>query len=801
MNQSDEREREIRELRERLSRLSEASLRVNESLDFDAVLQGVLDSARSLTGARYGVMTLLDDSGDLQDHLSSGMSAEEAGLMWEVPEGMALFEYLGGITEPLRIPDLQGHVRSLGFPGFRLPLPVGPAMSFLAMPVLHREERLGNIFVGEKDAEPEFSADDEETLVMFASQAALVIANARRYRDERRARSDLETLIDTSPVGVVVFDARTGVPVSFNREAIRLADMLREPEQSPEALLGIITVRRADGREVSLKEFSMAGLLRAGETVRAEEIVMRVPDGRSVSALVNGTPILSQDGEVESFMVTLQDMTSVEELERLRAEFLAIVSQELRVPLSTIKGSAATALGALSSMERVEMEQFFRIIDSQADRMHYLIGGLLDVARIETGTLSVSPEPTDLSSMVEEARRVFLSAGGVNALEIDLPPDLPWVMADRGRIVQVIGSLLSNGSRHSPEGASIRVSAEREGVHVALSVSDEGRGVSVENLPRLFGKFSRIDGGERGGGIAGSGLSLAICKGIVEGHGGRIRAESDGPGLGARFTFILPAVEAEVVAASVEPAPLSHPASSEQARILAVDKDPQTLRLVRDALSEAGYSPIVTSLPEEAPHLMARKPHLVLLDMALPGSDGIRLMNDIRETSDAPIIFLAAPGEEEMTARALDSGAADYLVKPFSPTELVARIRAALRRSAATEWAGRSGSYSLGDLSIDYGQRRVRLAGHPVQLTATEYDLLYLLATSDGRVLSRDLLLGRIWGTERSEQHWLLRNVVKRLRRKLNDDAQNPTYIFTEPRVGYRMPATEESPAPNDAYD
>ena len=128
MNQSEEREREIAELRDRLSRLTEASLRINESLDFDTVLQGVLDSARSLTEARSGVITLLDDSGRIADFLSSGMTAEEAGLLWDMPDGMRLFEYLGSAREPLRLRlDLLGHVRSLGLPEFRPPayIPTG----------------------------------------------------------------------------------------------------------------------------------------------------------------------------------------------------------------------------------------------------------------------------------------------------------------------------------------------------------------------------------------------------------------------------------------------------------------------------------------------------------------------------------------------------------------------------------------------------------------------------------------------------------------------------------------------------
>ena len=224
-------------LSDRLSRLSEASLRINESLDYPTVLQGVLDAARSLTGARYGVMTFLDDSGFPQDFLSSGFTVEEAGRLWDVPEGMRLYDYLGSIPSPLRIPDLLGHLRSQGLPELGQALPVGPVVSFLAAPIFHRGERAGNLYLAGKEAGEEFTREDEEILVMFASQAALVIANARRYRDEQRARADLETLIHTSPVGVVVFDVRTGAPKSFNREANRITESLRKPDQSPEDLL------------------------------------------------------------------------------------------------------------------------------------------------------------------------------------------------------------------------------------------------------------------------------------------------------------------------------------------------------------------------------------------------------------------------------------------------------------------------------------------------------------------------------------------------------------------------------------
>ena len=794
MRREDELEKEIEVLRNRLSRLTEASLRITESLDLDDVLQGVLDSARLLTQARYGVMTLHDDGGQVQDFLSSGMTSEESGRLWDMPERWRLYEYLGSITHPLRVSDLVDHLRSAGLPEFPRPLEAGPVVSFLASPVLHQGERVGNIYLAEKGHGEEFTQEDEETLVIFASQAAMVVANARRYRDERQARTDLEVLIDTSPVGVVVFNARTGTPVSFNREAMRLVDSLRDPDQSPEQMLEALIFRREDGREISLQEFPLAQALTAGETVRAEEIVMRVPDGRSVTALVNATPIRSEEGDVASVVVTLQDMVALQDLERLRAEFLATVSHELRTPLTSIKGSIATLLDTSAALNPAEILQFHQIIDSQSDRMRELISDLLDVARIDSGTLSISPEPTDLAILAEEARRVFLSGEFRNVLSIDLPQGLPWIMADRLRIVQVVNNLLNNAARHSGESSIIHVTAVREGLNVAVSVADEGMGVSAEHLPHLFRKFTRIEGDNRRNDFEVTGLGLAICKGIVEAHGGRIWAESDGPGQGARFTFTIPVAEEPATSAVAGPdmrttySPLE--VEEGQVRILVVEDDPQALRYARDIISRAGYSPVATVSPDEALALVEEsRPHLVLLDLVLPGIDGIDLMKAVLDKADVPVIFVSAYGRDEVVAKALEAGAADYIVKPFSPTELVARIRAALRNRPAYE---PSEPFLLGDLAIDYAERSVTIAGSPVRLIAIEYRMLFELSVNAGHTLTYEQLLRRVWRLEGLGDLRPMRTVVSSLRRKLGDDADNPTYIFTEPRIGYRMARGKE---------
>ena len=781
MSETDELRREKSELRARIAQLSAASLRIGSSLDLDTVLGEIAESARALTGARYAAIATIDDVGAPQDFVTSGFTEDEHRAMAEWADGPKLFEHFRDLDGPLRIADVPGHVRALGFSPDRLPWG-----TFQGTPMRHRGRHVGNFYLVEKEGGAAFTDDDEEILVLFGAQAAAAIANARAYRAEQRARADLEALVETSPVGVVVLDAATGRAVSFNREARRIVETLHAPDCPPEELLSTLTLRRSDGREIRLAEYPIAEALGSSETVRAEEIVLSTPDGRSVTTLVNATPIPSQDGAVGSVVVTLQDLAPLEELDRMRAEFLGMVSHELRTPLAAIKGSTAAVLGSVRNFAPAETRAFFRVVDEQADRMIGLVADLLDAGRIDAGTLSIAPEATEVVALVEGARTAFLSGGGRHAVTIDLPPDLPRAMADRERIAQVLGNLLVNAARQAPESSPIRIAAEREDTHVAIAVADEGRGIAPERLAHLFRKHGGSGAGEPEAG--GAGLGLAICKGLVEAHGGRIRAESAGPGQGARFTFTLPVADEP---GAFRPGP-DRPAPAPQPEaecILVVDDDPQTLRHMRDALAEAGYSPLVTGDNSELARIVrAEQPALVLLDLMLPGADGIELMQTVPELSRQPVIFISGYGRDETVARALQAGATDYIVKPFSPTELVARVRAALRRWADPE------PFVLDELAIDYDRRLVTVAGRAVELTPTEYDLLRALSLDAGRVVTYETLLAQVWSA-RSNGSWkVVRAFVKQLRAKLGDDAADPTWLFNVRGVGYRMPRPGETP-------
>ena len=144
--------------------------------------------------AQYGVITLFDASGDNWDFVSSGFTSEEAELLWKIEDGRQIFNYFNNVEKPMRMPDLLGFLCSLGISEIRLPMKLSPGAAFLNVPILHCRECLGHFFLADREGGKDFTQDDEDTLVMFASQAALVISNARRYRDEQRARINLEAL-------------------------------------------------------------------------------------------------------------------------------------------------------------------------------------------------------------------------------------------------------------------------------------------------------------------------------------------------------------------------------------------------------------------------------------------------------------------------------------------------------------------------------------------------------------------------------------------------------------------------------
>jgi len=227
--------------------------------------------------------------------------------------------------------------------------------------------------------------------------------------------------------------------------------------------------------------------------------------------------------------------------------------------------------------------------------------------------------------------------------------------------------------------------------------------------------------------------------------------------------------------------------------LVAADDDPQLLRLMTRNLQLEGFDVLAASDGQQALELIENNaPDLVLLDVMMPKMDGFTVCSRVREFSAVPIIIVTARGQDQDKVRGLDLGADDYLTKPFSVEELLARVRAVLRRSELSTMEhlqGLQATTATGNLLVDYSQHLVMLNGREIALTATEYHIIAYLAHNVGRVVTQDLLLEQVWGPEYLGESHLLQVNINRLRHKLEVDATQPRYILTKVGVGYSLAA------------
>lgn len=238
--------------------------------------------------------------------------------------------------------------------------------------------------------------------------------------------------------------------------------------------------------------------------------------------------------------------------------------------------------------------------------------------------------------------------------------------------------------------------------------------------------------------------------------------------------------------------------TSRRARVLVIDDRPQMRRSIKVVLSSEGYDVVVASSGEEGLHEFdRRRPDLVLLDLMLPGIDGLTVCEQLRRRADTAIVILSARGEEEIKVRALNLGADDYLTKPFGTQELIARVRVALRHSARLP----SETFECANLVVDVVKRTVSVGGKPISLTPREYDVLKFFVAHRDRVLTHDVVLREIWGNADISQAPSLRNTVRAIRQKIEVDAAHPRLIMTEPGIGYRLNSEPAGPPSGASKD
>ncbi len=427
---------------------------------------------------------------------------------------------------------------------------------------------------------------------------------------------------------------------------------------------------------------------------------LRGADGRYRWFLSRAVPIRDADGRVTRWFGTNTDVheqreaeaaarhaqEEAEEANQLKDEFLATLSHELRTPLNAILGWA--------QMMRVDPEDVatrhtaVEIIERNTRAQVQLIEDLLDVSRITSGKLRLDVGAVDLEAVVRAALEATRPAAAGRGVRVDavLDPHAGPVSGDPDRLQQVVWNLLSNAVKFTTKGGRVQVRLVRRASEALITVSDTGQGIEPEFLPHVFERFRQADSSSRRS-HAGLGLGLALARHLVELHGGRIEAASEGPGRGATFTVTLPraimhgSARAEVLAADPDPdrpaPPTARPRDLEGLRVVAVDDDADARALLRAALGRAGA--LVTVAPDAARGLAAvqrGRPDVLISDIEMPGEDGYELMAKVRalaadEGGATPAVAVTAYVRAEDRRRALAAGFQRHLGKPVEPEELI----------------------------------------------------------------------------------------------------------------------------------
>jgi len=338
---------------------------------------------------------------------------------------------------------------------------------------------------------------------------------------------------------------------------------------------------------------------------------------------------------------------------------------------------------------------------------------------------------------------------------------------------------------------------------VHLSLTDQGVGIAHEHLERIFDRFYRISPSDERS--SGSGLGLAVVRATVEAHGGKIWADSPGAGHGTTFYCTLPLAPSPQVeplqqkpwitaSASSPSGPLAVPRTGPlkqtmRSKVVVVENDARIARYLRAHLEDQQYRvQTVTHGIQFLRQIDLEEPDMIFLATRLADMSGRELLQRLREFSRTPVMMLCDECDEDERVQLLDLGADDVVVKPFSMKELLARVRVLLRRSLIQgEQPGVEAIFRTGELTIDYAQHQVYMQGQPVQLSRTEYKLLYTLAQNVGRVMTHELLLERVWGAEYNREVDFIWVYISRLRRKIEADPRHPRCILTVPDVGYKL--------------
>ncbi len=484
-------------------------------------------------------------------------------------------------------------------------------------------------------------------------------------------------LLEKLPAAAYTCDAE-GLITYFNPRAEALWGRAPRLNDPVDRYCGSFRLYAPDGTPIAHDRCWMALALLEGREFNGREIVVERPDGERITGLAHANPFRDEGGRVCGAVNVLVDITerkrmeeALREADRSKNEFLAMLAHELRNPLAPMCHSLEILRRA--GDDAALADRACAVMKRQLGHMVRLIDDLLDLSRITRGKVELRRELVELAQVLQDAletSRPVIEAGG-HELELALPDEPVIVSADRMRLAQVFSNLLNNAAKYTPQGGRISVAVERMGTDAVIRVADNGAGLPVDALERIFEMFTQLEEPpDRQGGM---GVGLSLVRNLVEMHGGTVEAWSDGPGRGSEFRIRLAVVSPAGIGADGDGAD-GAPVRAPRYRILVVDDNHDAAESLGMMLELMGHETRVAFDGRQATEVAAVfRPQVGLVDIGLPGLDGYEVCRWIREQSwgaATALIAVTGWGHEDDRRRSREAGFNFHLVKPLDPAGL-----------------------------------------------------------------------------------------------------------------------------------
>ncbi len=503
--------------------LLEISRAITQELNLDKLLGRILIVSAEMLAGQAGVILLRSTQKGWTVSASHGIP-------------VTFFRYLDPLLAA--IPDHEDPAR------FELPevnrilLKLTRAASLglltgVGLPLIALDRVIGVIFIF-RNYVSHFSSNDTALLQSFADQAAIAVYNAQLYTQIRREKQRMDALLDSAADGILIVNPDHVIErcnPAFTRMIGLDVDKIRG--QSHELI--IQWAHKKEG--VTLEQAEAGGWpLTPNATLYVEGDLNR-NSGIPLPVGITYAPLINPEGVLLNIIATVRDITHFRQAEEIKSTFISVISHELKTPVALIKGYVSTLRREDASWDRSVVNDSLEVIEEEADHLTELIENLLDASRLQAGALSISLSDISIKNVVEKIVEKFKTQSSKHHYVVDFPDNFPIIMADEDRIIQVISNLLSNAIKYSKEGGEIRVTGQVRPEQVIICVSDQGPGISPEDIPHVFDRFYRSSDATRM--TKGAGLGLYLARAVIEAHGGRIWVDPK-PGDGARICFSLP---------------------------------------------------------------------------------------------------------------------------------------------------------------------------------------------------------------------------------------------------------------------